>query len=151
MSQFFGQQLLTAQYFRPQYLHGQEVTTTGRSGYWRLFYYQLQEEELKKHEQEQGQKAEEGKSESPRKVTAVVSQPAKPKASVVIAEREPLKVHPKPIYQRPPEPVTIAPRLRVLSTEFQAWNTSSRALEKLIRDKAANDEDEAIILLLMAA
>lgn len=53
MSAFFGQEFLTAQYFRPNYLHGTggtPPTQSGRSGYWRLFYTQLQEEALKKDE-----------------------------------------------------------------------------------------------------
>lgn len=50
MSAFFGQEFLTAQYFRPNYLHGAggvPPTQDGRSGYWRLFFMQAQEEALK--------------------------------------------------------------------------------------------------------
>lgn len=50
MSAFFGQEFLTAQYFRPNYLHGAggvPPAQDGRSGYWRLFFMQAQEEALK--------------------------------------------------------------------------------------------------------
>lgn len=53
MSAFFGQEFLQAQYFRPQYLHGAggtPPTQDGKSGYWRLFFYKMQEEALKTEE-----------------------------------------------------------------------------------------------------
>jgi len=49
MNLFFGQRTLTANYFHPRYLHGTGTTPTNdaKSGYWRLFYYKMQEEALK--------------------------------------------------------------------------------------------------------
>jgi hypothetical protein len=156
MSQFFGQQQLAAQYFRPQYLHGAggAPVQDGRSGYWRLFYYQLQEEELKKHEQKQGQEAPEGKSELAEEVAAIV--PKKPRtkprvAKPVIVEEGP-KVHPRPLYQKQPEPFDVAPWLATLNAEFRAWNLSAQTLHGMLQQrKAANDDEEEIIHLLLLA
>ena len=153
MSQFFGQQLLAAQYFRPQYLHGTSaVTPSGHSGYWKLFYYQLQEAELEKEKLKQEQ--EQGKGEAEVEVTPVVSKPklvAKHQLPVV----EELTVHPRPIYQRHPEPPNIEPWLNTLSREFRSWNDSMLGLTKVLqKQKVANDEaeeDEVIIMLLLAA
>jgi hypothetical protein len=154
-NQFFGQQLLAAQYFRPQYLHGAGVTPVqdGRSGYWRLFYYQLQEEELKKHEQKQGQKTPEGKSEvASETTTAVPKKPrAKPRVAKPVVDELP-KVHPRPIYQAPPKQFDVAPWLETLNTEFRAWNLSAQTLHGLLQQKkAANDEEEEIITMLLLA
>lgn len=47
----FNNQVFSAQYFPPQYhtLLGGTQVQNGRSGYWRLFFHQLQEAELEKN------------------------------------------------------------------------------------------------------
>lgn len=133
-------------------------TQDGRSGYWRLFYYQLQEAELEKEkqkrEQEQGQKAPEGKSEAASQATPAVP---KPKAKPRVAKPKPVevlpKVHPRPLYNKVPEPVSIEPWLHVVSNQFRAEYLSILPLQKIVLlQKAANDEEEEVLtLLLMAA
>lgn len=156
MSQFFGQQQLAAQYFRPQYLHGAGGVPVqdGRSGYWRTFYYQLQEEELKKHEQKQGQEAPEGARESTEEVAAIVSKKpsAKPRVAKPVTAEEGLKVHPRPIYQKQPEQFDVAPWLATINAEFRAWNLSAQTLHGMLQQrKADNDEEEEVLTLLLLA
>lgn len=156
MSQFFGQQQLAAQYFRPQYIHGAGGTPPvqdGRSGYWRMFYYQLQEEELKRHEQKQGQEATEGKSEVPQAKPVAAAKPkrAPPERRAAPVVELP-KVHPRPIYQKQPEPFDVAPWLATINAEFRAWNLSAQTLHGLLQQrKAANDEEEEVLTLLLLA
>ena len=169
MSQFFSQSYLKPQYFNMNYLHGATAVPSndGKSGYWRLFYYNLQEEALKKDEQVKGKAEAEGKSESAKK-EPVVAQPArksKPKRMPVQAgeaavdrpadasdERPP--VHQRPIYRRHESLPDILPFLNVLSLEFRSWVLSSEPLVQLmLQRKAANDaelEDDEDLLLLAA-
>lgn len=79
MSAFFGQEFLTAQYFRPNYLHGAggiPPAPDGHSGYWRLFFYNMQEEALNAEKKKTAEKVDAGgavvkesvaKKETPRK------------------------------------------------------------------------------------
>lgn len=172
MSQFFGQQQLAAQYFRPQYLHGAggAPVQDGRSGYWRMFYYQLQEEELKKHEQKQGQKAAQGTVEStgkdaprnpvpkPRKLTPTQkSSNAQTPGVVPPVTQKKLYIVPKR-----QEQMDVAPLLKSISNDLTAWALHSQELSVKFQsskrqeqlDKAfqsANDDEETITWLLLAA
>lgn len=136
-------------------------TQDGRSAYWRLFFYNLQEESLKRdqekkdREQKQGQKASEGTSEATRKATPAVSKPKQtprrePREAVPVVTE--LKVRPRPIYQPQPQPFDVAPWLAMLNTEFKAWNLSAQTLHGMLKQKqAANEEEETLTLLLLAA
>lgn len=170
MSQFFGQQYLAAQYFRPQYLHGAGTATDARSGYWRLFYYQLQEAELEKEklkrEQAQSQKTAQGTVQSTGKDTA--SSPAPKPRKLTPAQKSsntqtpvegPL-FNPKKLFVVPKrqEQLDVAPLLKSISDDLTAWALHSQELsvkfqaveKKKLEEEAANDE-EVITLLLMAA
>lgn len=141
----------------PQYLSAvgfkDMSTQDGRSGYWRLFYYQLQEAELEKEkqkrEQEQGQKAPEGKSEAASQTAPAV--PKKPRAKPKPVEVLP-KIHPRPLYNKVPEPVSVEPWLHVVSSQFRAEYLSLVPMQKvMLLQKAANDEEEELLTLLLLA
>ena len=168
MSQFFQAGFLKPQYFNAAYLHGAGANPpdqTGRSGYWRLFYTQLQElsneEDRKKREQKQRQEAPEGTIERTQTEPVAVTAPArkarravgKPGSALVVKEES--RVHPRPIYNiAKPQYDSITPFLSVISNEFHQWQMSSEPLIAMMHaKKAANDEDEedSIHLLLMAA
>lgn len=141
----------------------------GRSGYWRLFYYNLQEEELKKyeqkqlqeagvseHEQKQGQEAEKGAGKTAGKAATTIpkADTASRKSGEAVPGIEELKARRKPIYQPQPQQFDVAPWLSMLNSEFQAWNRDSKAIETALGNQKAeneNEEDELIHLLLLAA
>lgn len=104
MNLFFGQRTLAANYFHPRYLQGTGATPTNdtKSGYWRLFYYKMQEEALKV-----GEEVVE-KIETKAKRDTVVLLAAKKKAPKPRVELEkdfvpePLpKFKPLPVYTEP--------------------------------------------------
>ena len=159
MSQFFGQQQLAAQYFRPQYLHGAAGAPVqdGRSGYWRLFYTQLQEDSLKKDEErKRDEQAKKGETQEGTRETAK----AKPVRSI---KPKPIKVEAPPVKRRPMyTPLKAVANdvpfelLRDTALEINAWITQF-GVSKTLFDasvKAANDEvddeDETLLLLLAA-
>ena len=132
-----------------------------KSGASRLYYYQLQEEELKKYEQEQGKTETsgegQGEKKGPRRSAEVISQPRKTDKrsdSRVIQEDEPIPSLPKPIYQgynRVQLP-DVSPLLYGIFTEFAQWESSLRPLQdRLIQAEAANEEDYRVRLLLLLA
>lgn len=161
MSQFFQQNLLKAQYFRPQYLSGQ-TDETARSGYWRLFYYQLQEAELKKNEQEQGKEAPEGARQvteedasvgAPRKRTK-----RKLESLVKLETFEKPEFKRKQIYSTPTKINTELPGwLLLVDNELVQMykDFAPRIVAQAVKFKkqvdAANDADLRIRLLLLAA
>jgi hypothetical protein len=162
MSQFFGQQLLAAQYFRPQYLHGAGGTPTqdGRSGYWRLFYYHLQEEELKKHEQKQSQKTAQGTGK-----TAVETSANGPATGKPAPKPRPKYSSPQPVVENTPvfkskslyvvpriEYPSVGPLLQSISRELTSWTLQSQEKGvQFAQKQATNEEEELITLLLLAA
>ena len=168
MSQFFQAGFLKPQYFNAAYLHGAGANPpdqTGRSGYWRLFYTQLQElsneEDRKKREQKQGQETPEGTGKGTQTEPVAVTAPTR-KARRVVRKPDPetfvkeeSRIHPRPIYNNvTPVYDSITPFLSVISNEFHQWQMSSEPLIAMMyAKKAANDEDEedSIHLLLMAA
>lgn len=180
MSQFFGQQQLAAQYFRPQYLHGAGGTPTqdGRSGYWRLFYYQLQEEELKRHEQKQRQEEAQREGKNTGKTAANSASTTAPSTAGATARPRPRVTprpktsntqeipvfKPKPLYLVPKrqEQMDVAPLLKSVSDDLHAWALHSQELsvQFAIAEKqkeldrtfqSANDDQEVIMWLLLAA
>lgn len=159
-NQFFGQQTLTAQYFRPQYLHGAGGTPTqdGKSGYWRLFYYQLQEAELKKeNEQKQGQETSERKVEvTQAKPVAAAGKPVRQLVQLETYEKPDFKR--KAIYTQPTKTEAQLPRV-VASVDWELDTMYKEFAPRIIawqiqeqqKVEAANDADMRIRLLLLAA
>ncbi len=164
-NQFFGQQTLAAQYFRPQYLHGAGGTPPvqdGKSGYWRLFYYQLQEAELEKDEQEQGKEATEGTRQAAEEVAALdtTSKRTKRKLEPLVK----LETFEKPDFKRKqiysaPSPINTALPVWLLSVDIELAQMykdfAPRIVAQAVKFKkqvdAANDADHRIRLLLLAA
>lgn len=163
-NQFFGQQTLAAQYFRPQYLHGAGGTPIqdGKSGYWRLFYYQLQEAELRKDEQEQGKEAPKGTRQAAEEAPPVVT--ARKRIKRKLEPLVKLETFEKPDFKR--KQIYSAPTK--INTELPVWLLSvdtelaqmykdfaPRIVAQAVKFKkqadAANDADTCIRLLLLAA
>jgi len=126
-----------------------------RSGYWRAFFYNLQEEELKKYEQKQGKETAKGTGQGSE------TKPVEPKLRVVKKPRREVDVEiwvppvlPKPIYVKPPrvEIPLVTPFLNIISAEFRSWlNPYSQKLAEWEAIEAANDDEHDIELLLLAA
>ena len=154
--------LFSANYFKPQYfnaayLHGATAMPAqdGRSGYWRLFYYEMQEEALreKRDDQVPANAATQDTLVKREDIPVAAKSVRKKRVEKEEKLREPVL---KPVYRQPAvvaEKDTLTPFLNTLSDEFRAWNFSTNALwVKMLSEKAANDEeDEAITLLLLAA
>ena len=157
---FFSKGFWSAGFFSDKFWGGVGVIAA-KSGASRLYYYQLQEEELKKYEQEQREtetsREGQGEKKGPRRSTKVISQPRKTDKrsdSRVIQEDEPIPSLPKPIYQgynRVQLP-DVSPLLYGIFTEFAQWESSLRPLQdRLIQAEAANEEDYRVRLLLLLA
>ena len=157
---FFSKGFWSAGFFSDKFWGGVGVIAA-KSGASRLYYYQLQEEELKKYEQEQREtetsREGQGEKKGPRRSTKVISQPRKTDKrsdSRVIQEDEPIPSLPKPIYQgynRVQLP-DVSPLLYGIFTEFAQWESSLRPLQdRLIQTEAANEEDYRVRLLLLLA
>lgn len=130
-------------------VHTAQNTQTGHSGYSRAFYYQLQEEELKKYEQKQRQEAPQGKSEVPPPEPVATATPERAATEPAIGAPQ---VHPRPVYRKPAKQGNIEPWLHTLSSEFRAWSRTTRqAALSMLANKAANDEEEEIVTLLLLA
>lgn len=132
-----------------------------RSGYWRLFFTEMQEKSLeddrRKREQEQRKEAPQREVEVAE--TKPVAKP-KPKPKRRAAEsisRDELVAKPmlRSVFAQQPDPFEfVTPFLRIISQEFYLWNVSTKPLLAMLERKAANDDDdeeEAINLLLLAA
>ena len=126
-----------------------------RSGYWRLFYYKMQEESLKKNEQEQREKEEKRTGESEKAITPAI--PAKKRA-----RRKPVELEeevweppelPKLIYQRVAPPVfnPVTQFLSIITTEFRQLHYSIYPLEVKLAEKEIELDEEDIEMLLLAA
>ena len=157
---FFSKGFWSAGFFSGGFWGGVGVIAA-KSGASRLYYYQLQEEELKKYEQEQGKTASQGtgqgEKKGPRRSAEVVSESRKADQRAepsVIQVRERPDSLPKPIYQgynRVQFP-DVSPLLFGIFTEFAQWELSLKPLQdKLIQVEAANEEDYRVRLLLLLA
>lgn len=155
MNNFFTQAYLKPKYFNQAYLHGATAVQDAKSGYWRLFYYNMQEEALKADEQKQRETTE--KRESERKTEEPVqSAPAKVTAPVVrrSVQAKPVEEKPttreRPIYATAPELPLVTPLLNIISMEFRMMLQTSQPLYfAMLERKAANDEDEEDVELLL--
>ena len=133
-----------------------EEADSGRSGYWKLFFYNMQEEELKKHEQKQREEAPQSASQRPKKSRSKPAVKATPSVEQRIVPEPPSRPVKRVVVADPPELPSITPYLAVISAELRLmYQTSQPLLVRLIdqeRIKAANDEDEEdVVLLLLAA
>jgi len=132
-----------------------DTAASARSGYWRLFYYNLQEEELKKDEQKQREKAQErtrqGSQTKPLGRKSVQQKPRTVESEVEVWTPPYL---PKPVfnvYKRSELP-DITQYLNVIRDEFRGWITVSTPLwEAMLAKEAANDEEHDLELLLLSA
>jgi hypothetical protein len=109
MSQFFGQNYLKAQYFNSAYLHG-----AARSGYWRLFFYQMQEEALKQYEENTGKKVK--KQDKPVEVVAETVPVVKTKRKKIVERIEEPKLPPLKL-----NPVVASPTAYDQLAELPPW------------------------------
>ena len=127
---------------------------SARSGYWRLFYYKMQEESLKKNEQEQREKEEKRTGQSSQESAPTVSTAKKrrrPEPDVEIWEPPAL---PKPLYRKiiQVELNPITPFLSIITQEFrQLYLTLPFLQQKLMERQEELDDDEDAELLLLAA
>ena len=127
-----------------------EEANSGRSGYWKLFFYNMQEEALKKHEQKQGES--EAQSPSSRAPQKPVAKPKRPRVRRVTPEAvEDFEPLPKPIYRQqahfvPPEITCLVQqnwvKLLGLNIPLEFYFPT---------EQAANDEDDEEFLLLLVA
>lgn len=124
-----------------------------RSGYWRLFYYNLQEEELAKNEQKQGKETAQRTIQSP-KAEPLETKSRKPVKEI---EEEPTTEPPvkiRSIYRKPAI-ITLpdySDLLNVFSSEYRVSLYQVEAFRiTLLAREADNDEEEDIELLLLAA
>lgn len=127
-------------------------TDTARSGYWRLFYYNMQEEALKKDEQVKGKAETESKSESSQ--AKPIAQPKPKRKPEPVVTEEPIPHLLKPVYRGAVEQPSqeFGDLLRVLRIEFSTWQFTLPILSaKLLATQAANDEEDDIEMLLLAA
>ena len=169
MNLFLGQTFLKANFFKPAYLHGAGVTPPeqdGRSGYWRLFFTQMQEEALKQYDKK---KAELGEA-LPVALKEVVE-----KAQPKVAPKKRVEPKPEPLFQpelelpklkpiyRPPQAAPMPDQfpafMLLASVEVRQWYLDFqphliKMLENQVKIKqqiAANDADIRLRLLLLLA
>ena len=128
-----------------------EEANSGRSGYWKLFFYNMQEEALKKHEQKQGES--EAQSPSSRAPQKPVAKPKRARRRVVeeeesLEEFEPL---PKPLYRGQTErfPSEITCLIQENWVKLLGLNVPLEFYYP--PEPAANDDDEEEFLLLLVA
>lgn len=155
--QLFGANYFKPQYFNAAYLHGATAVPAqdGKSGYWKLFFYQMQEEALKPKETKDDKVPEVAVQEAEVLEDKRVDVPAKKVVRRKAPEPETPTVRERPILRKV-EPVeelpNVTPFLSVISSEFRMWlNTSEPLRIAMLQKKAANDEEEEIINLLLLA
>lgn len=130
----------------------QPVEQSGRSGYWRLFYYQMQEETLKGKDEEPSKPySEPYKLEEKGDGSAIVHFPGRKKFTVERTEPEiptvPLgsvKTSDPVIHPELPRIWQITQELRTIRARWGIMQVASHQLD------AVNDEDDIELLLLVA-
>ena len=154
--QLFGANYFKPQYFNVNYLHGATAVPAqdGRSGYWRLFFYQMQEEALKPKEVKNDTVPESAVQEAKVLEDKRVNVPAKKVVRRERAAPETPPVRERPVLRKiePIETPSITPFLTIISTEFKSWMETSEPLRvAMLQRKADNDEEEELINLLLLA
>lgn len=126
---------------------------SARSGYWRLFYYNLQEEELTKNEQKQRKETAQGTIQG-EKAKPLETKPRKPPEPTKEPELEiepPVKI--RPIYRKPAI-ITLpdySELLNVFSSEYRVSLYQVEAFRIMLLAREADNDEEDIELLLLAA
>lgn len=128
-----------------------EEANSGRSGYWKLFFYNMQEEALKSHEQEQGKGTPQ--STSRRASQKPVAKPKRVKARVLeeeeaLEEFEPL---PKPLYRGQTEQFPSEITCLIQQNWVKLLGVDLPVGFYIPSESSANDEDEEELLLLLVA
>ena len=128
-----------------------EEANSGRSGYWKLFFYNMQEEALKPHEQEQGKGTPQ--STSRRASQKSVAKPKRVKARVLeeeeaLEEFEPL---PKPLYRGQTEQFPSEITCLIQQNWVKLLGVDLSVGFYIPSESSANDEDEEELLLLLVA
>lgn len=155
--QLFGANYFKPQYFNANYLHGATAVPgqDGRSGYWKLFFYQMQEEALKPKEAKDDKVPEVAVQEAEVLENKRVDVPVKKVVRRKAPEPEAPTVRERPILRKVEiveEVPSITPFLNIISSEFRMWlNTSEPMRVAMLQRKAENDEEEEIINLLLLA
>ena len=128
-----------------------EEANSGRSGYWKLFFYNMQEEALKPHEQEQGKG-------TPQSTSRRASQKsvAKPKRARIhaVEEAEPpeeFEPLPKPMYRQQTDFVPNEITCLVQQNWVKLLGVDLPVGFYIPSESSANDEDEEELLLLLVA
>ena len=141
--------------FSPVSFHGAmtPVVQDGKSGYWRLFFTQMQEEALRQYEEKTGKKTVKNE-------VAVAKKPVKKPRTIHRTREEvpdtspvvPFKL--KPIYKEPEAVDYVWLMSMQIQTEilkFQPHLMWARLEQVKIKQAAANDEDMRRRLLLLLA
>ena len=153
MIQLFNTDYFKPQYFNAAFLGGRKEESSASSGYRRLFYYQLQEAELKKREQKQREAAPERESSRKKKVKRK-SAPAPAPITSTPAERPPTRL--RPIYTPPPrdplEPLLIEVRQILAELRYTLAPKYGTIVPSSTKEDASNDPHaKSRLLLLLAA
>ena len=128
-----------------------EEANSGRSGYWKLFFYNMQEEALKKHEQKQGKGTPQGpSSRAPQKP---VAKPKRPRSRIVeeVVEAEEFEPLPKPMYRNKTDEFPSEITCLVQQNWVKLLGLNIPLEFYFPTEQAANDEDDEEFLLLLVA
>ena len=127
-----------------------EEASSGRSGYWKLFFYNMQEEALRKDEQKQGKSATQSAgSRAPQKPVAKPKRTARP-----AIEEEPLEEFeplPKPLYRKKKDDFPSEITCLVQQNWVKLLGLNVPLEFYFPTEQAANDEDDEEFLLLLVA
>ena len=128
-----------------------EEASSGRSGYWKLFFYNMQEEALKKHEQKQGES--EAQSPSSRAPQKPVAKPKRTRSRIVeeVVEAEEFEPLPKPMYRNKTDEFPSEITCLVQQNWVKLLGLNIPLEFYFPTEQAANDEDDEEFLLLLVA
>lgn len=128
-----------------------EEASSGRSGYWKLFFYNMQEEALKKHEQKQGES--EAQSASSRASQEPVAKPKRARIHTIeeVEPSEEFEPLPKPIYRQQTDFVPNEITCLVQQNWVKLLGLNIPLEFYFPTEQAANDEDDEEFLLLLVA
>ena len=128
-----------------------EEANSGRSGYWKLFFYNMQEEALKPHEQEQGKGSPQ--SASSRAPQKPVAKPKRTRSRIVeeVVEAEEFEPLPKPMYRNKTDEFPSEITCLVQQNWVKLLGLNIPLEFYFPTEQAANDEDDEEFLLLLVA
>ena len=127
-----------------------EEASSGRSGYWKLFFYNMQEEALRKDEQKQGKSATQ--SAGSRASQESVAKPKRSRAHRVTPEAvEDFEPLPKPLYRKKKDDFPSEITCLVQQNWVKLLGLNVPLEFYYPPEPAANDDDEEEFLLLLVA